>query len=180
MFDAHATQQEDRLLLLSALSKLGACTQEQLLRFVVETQLQGQFSFLLALADLRESGLVREVKRIEGHLLVLTPEGRQSVELFGSSIRASLAQKLQANVPAWRERIREELLMPTDWEETDDGFTVTLRTIESGQEIFSMTLTAATRDQARRFCERWPCRGPSLYQTIMHTLGEEDEPAAAT
>lgn len=176
MFDAHATPGEDKLVLLTALSRLGACTQEQLMRFAVETNLQDQFSFLLALGELREGGFVREVTRPEGRLLVLTPEGRQSVELFGGSIRASLLQNLDEHCAAWRERIREELLMPADWQESGDGYAVTLRALEAGQEIFTLTLTAATRAQARRFCERWPQRGPQLYQTIMRALGEEDAP----
>ena len=175
MFDAHATQEEDKLVLLCALGRLGACTQEQLLRFMVEAQLQSQFQFLLALAELKESGLVREVMRTEGKLLVLTPEGRQSMELFGARIRASLQQKLEDNVASWRGRIREELQMPADWEETDEGFKVTLRALEAGQEIFSMALTAATRAQARRFCERWPAAAPQLYQTIIQRLGESEE-----
>ena len=64
--------------------------------------------------------------------------------------------------------------MPADWKETDAGFIVTLRALESGAEIFSMTLTAATKAQAKRFCERWPSRAPGLYQTIMAQLGETE------
>lgn len=172
MFDVHSTQEEDKLVLLCALSELGACTQEQLLRFVVETQLQSQFQFFLALAELKESGLVREVKRLEGVLLVLSPEGRQSMELFGSRVRASQQEKLAQNAHAWRERIREELQMPASWEEDGEGFKVTLRTLEAGAEIFSMTLTAATKSQARRFCERWTRCAPAIYQTVMEQLGE--------
>ena len=168
----HATQEEDRLVVLLALAALGACTKEQLLRFVVETELQSQFQFFLALAELRESALVREVKRLEGTLLVLSPEGRQSVELFGSRVRASQQEKLAQNVHAWRERIREELQMPASWEEDGEGFKVTLRTLEAGAEIFCMTLTAATKSQARRFCERWPRCAPAIYQTIVEQLGE--------
>ena len=171
--DPHATQQEDKLVLLCALGRLGTCTQEQLLRFVVETQLESQFPFFIALAELKESGLVREVKRLEGELLVLTPEGRQSMELFGGSIRASLQEKLAQHADAWRDRIREELQMPASWEEVGGAFAVTLRALESGQEIFSMKITAATRAQAQRFCERWPARAPGLYQAIMEQLGEE-------
>ena len=62
--------------------------------------------------------------------------------------------------------------MPADWEETDNGYSVTLRALESGAEIFSMTLTAATREQAKRFCSRWPESATFLYQTIMEQLGE--------
>ena len=35
-------------------------------------------------------------------------------------------------------------------------------------------LTAATKAQAKRFCERWPSRAPFLYQTIMEQLGEAE------
>ena len=35
-----------------------------------------------------------------------------------------------------------------------------------------MTMTAATKAQAKRFCERWPQKAPYLYQTIMEQLGE--------
>lgn len=175
MFDVHATEEEDRLVLLCALDKLGGCTEEQLLRFVVETRLMGQFGFFLALGSLKESGFVREARHLEGMLLILTPEGRQSMELFASRIRASQQEKLSENAKGWRRRIRDEQQMPADWKETDNGFVVTLRALEGGAEIFNLSLTTATKAQAKRFCERWPQRAPFLYQTIMEQLGETAE-----
>ena len=172
MFDVHATEEEDKLVLLCALDRLGGCTEEQLLRFVVETGLQSQFQFYIALSGLREAGFVREADRLEGRLLLLTPEGRQSLEMFGSRIRASQQQKLEENSAAWRRRIRDEQQMPAEWAETDAGFVVTLRTIEAGAEIFSLRLTAASKQQARRFCERWSANAPFLYQTIIERLGD--------
>ena len=62
--------------------------------------------------------------------------------------------------------------MPAEWAETDAGFVVTLRTIEAGAEIFSLRLTAASKQQARRFCERWGANAPFLYQTIIERLGD--------
>ncbi len=175
MFDVHATEEEDKLVLLLALDRLGGCTEEQLLRFVVETELMAQFRFFLALGGLREAGFVREARHVEGMLLILTPEGRQSMELFGSQIRASQEEKLAGNVKTWRRRIRDEQQMPADWKETDNGFVVTLRALEGGAEIFNLTLTAATKAQAKRFCARWPQKAPYLYQTIMQQLGENGE-----
>lgn len=172
MFDVHATEEEDKLVLLCALDRLGGCTEEQLLRFVVETSLQSQFRFYLALAALQEAGMVRKSRHLEGMLLILTPEGRQSMELFASRIRASQQEKLDTHSAAWRRRIREELQMPADFCPAGNGYAVTLRALESGEEIFSMTLTAATKAQAKRFCQRWPEKAPYLYQTIMAQLGE--------
>ena len=175
MLDVHATEEEDKLVLLASLDRLGRCTKEQLLRFVVETDLQSQFQFAIALAGLYETGLVRESQRLEGKLLVLTPEGRQRLEMFGSRIRASLQEKLETHGALWRRRIREEQQMPADWEETEHGFTVTLRTIEAGAEIVNIRLTVADKQQAKRFCARWRENAPFLYQTLMDRLGETHE-----
>ena len=174
-FDVHATEEEDKLVLLSAMERLGGCTEEQLLRFLVENQLMSQFQFYLALGGLREAGFVRETRHVEGTLLILTPQGRQSVDLFAGRIRASQQEKLNMNAPTWKRRIRDELQMPAVWKETDNGFSVTLRALESGAEIFSMTLTAATKAQAKQFCDRWAEKAPFLYQTIMEQLGETTE-----
>ena len=180
MFDVHATEEEDKLVLLCALDRLGGCTEEQLLRFVVETGLQSQFRFFLALSGLKEAALVRESHHLEGTLLILTPEGRLSMEMFASRIRPSQLEKLNNHCVAWRRRVLDELSMPADFEPSGNGYAVTLRALESGEEIFSMKLAAATKAQAKKFCERWPQAAPYLYQTIMEKLGEtpKDEAAA--
>ena len=76
--DAHATEEEDKLILLSSLSRLGGCTQEQLLRFLAESGLMNPFQFYLALGGLKEAGFIREARHMEGALLFLTPQGRES------------------------------------------------------------------------------------------------------
>ena len=172
MFDVHATEEVDKLVLLCALDRLGGCTEEQLLRFVVETGLESQFQFFLALSGLKEAGLVRETRHLEGTLLILTPEGRQSMELFAPRIRASQQEKLDHHSAAWRRRVLDELSMPAEYKECGNGYCVTLRALESGEEIFSMKITAATKAQAKRFCARWPEAAPYLYQTVMERLGE--------
>ena len=172
MFDIHATEEEDKLVLLSALDRIGGCTQEQLLRFVVETSLQSQFQFYLALSGLLEAGFVRRTQHLEGTLLILTPEGRQSMEMFASRIRASKQEKLDLHCKAWRRRVLDELSTPAEYVQAGSGFSVRLRALESGEELFSMTLTAATKAQAKRFCERWPQEAAGIYQTVMDRLGE--------
>ena len=130
MFDVHATEEEDKLVLLCALDRLGGCTEEQLLRFVVETGLQSQFQFYLALSGLKEAGLVRQSRHLEGTLLCLTPEGRQSMEMFASRIRASQQEKLDAHGPAWRRRVHDELSSPAQSAPAGNGYTVTRRALE--------------------------------------------------
>ena len=174
MFDVHATEEEDRRVLRCAIDPLGGCTEEQLLRFVVETGLMSQFPFSLALASLKEAGLVRTSRHLEGALLHLTPEGRQSMELFASRIRASRQEKLRENCAAWRRRVLDELSTPASYEQSGGGYAVTLRALESGEEIFSMRLYAATKAQAKHFCERWPAEAAGIYQSVLEKLGENE------
>jgi len=174
VFDVHATEEEDKLVLLSAIDRLGGCTEEQLMRFVVETGLMSQFPFSIALSSLKEAAFVRISHRLEGELLHLTPEGRQSVELFVSRIRASRQEKLDRHCAAWRKRVLDELSTPAQYTQSGNGYAVTLRALESGEEIFSMQLTAATKAQAKRFCERWPAQAVGIYQSVMERLGESE------
>ena len=175
MFDVHATEEEDKLVLLSAIDRLGGCTEEQLMRFVVETGLMSQFPFSIALSSLKEAAFVRTSHRLEGALLHLTPEGRQSMELFASRIRASRQEKLDQHCAAWRRRVLDELSTPAQYTQSGNGYAVTLRALESGEEIFFMQLTAATKAQAKRFCERWPAQAAGIYQSVMERLGESEK-----
>ena len=65
MFDVHATEEEDKLVLLSAIDRLGGCTEEQLMRFAVETGLMSQFPFSIALSGLKEAAFVRTSHRVD-------------------------------------------------------------------------------------------------------------------
>ena len=170
--DASGT--EDKLALLSMIDGLGGCTEEQLMRFALDAGLMGQFRFLLALGDLREQGFVREAVHGEGRVLLLTPEGRETLTLFGKDLPPSVQAKLSANISAWKGPLREERQLPAEWERTDEGFRVRLRALEAGQEMLSIELAAATREEARAWCARWPSAAPEIYGTMMRCLTQAD------
>lgn len=105
--DAHATEEEDKLILLSSLSRLGGCTQEQLLRFLAESGLMNPFQFYLALGGLKEAGFIREARHMEGALLFLTPQGpreRGNVRLAHSGVSAGKAGYLRGGMEAAHSR----------------------------------------------------------------------------
>ncbi|MFR2150476.1 MAG: hypothetical protein ACLS7Z_08150 [Christensenellales bacterium] len=81
--DAHATEEEDKLILLSSLSRLGGCTQEQLLRFLVENALMNH-QFYLALGGLERGGLHSRGAPSGGNAADSDRRG-ESVEMFASA-----------------------------------------------------------------------------------------------
>ena len=174
MPDNRATETEDKLILLSMIDGLGGCTREQLMRFALEADRMAQFRFLLALGDLLEDSLVREAET-EERVMVLTPEGRETLRLFGETIRPSAAQRIRDNVPRWRTRFRDERQLPAEWQRTQDGFCVTLRALEGGEELLCISLRAETREQAQRFCARCPQEAAEIYGTLIRRLSDVKE-----
>ena len=158
MPDNRATETEDKLILLSMIDGLGGCTREQLMRFALEADLMAQFRFLLALGDLLEDSLVREAET-EERVMVLTPEGRETLRLFGETIRPSAAQRIRDNVPRWRTRFRDERQLPAEWQRT----------------LLCISLRAETREQAQRFCARWPQEAAEIYGTLIRRLSDVKE-----
>ena len=166
---------EDRLILLAMAEGLGACTEDQLMRFAVEADLIAQFRFLLLLSDLREDGLIEIRERPEGRVLVLTSAGRETLRLFPDGIRPGVRERIAAAVPAWRRQFRDERQLPASWEETDAGVLVTLRALEAGAEPLRITVAAPSRADAQRWCERWPAAAQEIYGTLIRALSEPDK-----
>ena len=165
----------DRLTLLIALEHLGNCTELQLLRFILETTEINQFDFYLSLADLKDAGFIREVTRPEGVLLVLTQEGRNSISLFEPDVFFHIREQIAAAAPAWRRHIQDELQMPADWEEVNGSYVVHLQIYESGEELFSLHLVAADKEQANLYCQRWRQQASFIYRTIIEQLGNPEK-----
>ena len=162
----------DKLTLLYTLLHIGKCTEEQLVRFNDAFSLMEEFQLYVSLGELKDAQMVREEKCIEGKLLSVTDEGKKSLEMFEGDVWPSAKIQVDIHAAKWRRKNRDEQQMPADWVHTDAGYVVTLRLLETGNEIFNLTLTAADEQQAVAFCRRWPVQASFIYRTIMEKLGE--------
>ena len=165
----------DKLALLAMMDGLGGCTRDQLMRFAVEARLMKQFRFLLILAEVQEAGFIREKESAEGTLLILTPEGRSTLELLKDDLPAEISDRIHGIAPQWRIRFRDERQLPAAWEEKDGRCMVTLRALEDGEESLRITLQAVSRRQAQQFCRQWPRTAADIYGTLIARLGGPDE-----
>ena len=172
--DVHATEEEDKLVVLSSLNRLGGCTEEQLLRFLVENALMNQFQFYLALGGLKEAGFIREARHLEGTLLILTPQGRES----DGNVR--FPHPRFSNGEAERERARMEASHPRRAANArlvaGDGQRLRRYAARAGGRRGNLLHDADGGDEGagEALLQRWPSRAPFLYQTIMEQLGEAE------
>ena len=168
---------EDKLILLAMIDGLGGCTRDQLLRFAVEARLLPQFRCLLRIGELLEAQLIRERESAEGRVLILQPEGRETLRLLGDALPQEMRARIDENAPLWRLRFRDERQLPATWQDEGEHCRVILRALEDGRETLRIELRATSKAQAQRFCSRWPDTAAEVYGTLIAALGEEDAEA---
>jgi len=171
MLNGLSSDHRDRISLLYALSLVGRCSEDQLLRYILDADIMDQFGFYLALGDLKEASLVKAVESIEGNVLVILPEGRKSLEMFAGDIWDSVQTKLDRKREQWKQTIREELQMPASWKEENGHYRVRLRALEADEEILAIEMIVPDKAQALDFCSRWPAGASEIYGVINHILG---------
>ena len=76
-----APDDEQKLMVLYSLSRLGPCTELQLLQFLFENDLLNYFDMMFALGDLCDRGQAVRMKKNAGYLYQVTDAGKEAVTL---------------------------------------------------------------------------------------------------
>ncbi|GHU70773.1 hypothetical protein AGMMS49992_03650 [Clostridia bacterium] len=162
---------EDRLLLLYAMHGLGPTTAEQLLRFFVDLDQMNYIDLQLALAELRENGLLRKQLHPLGVLYQPSVAGIETLALFQKRIPYSRRMSIDDALIGWRARFSHERHVVHQIDTEPDGAKlVRLTIIEEDEELLSLTVRAPDDQRAERFCKSWSKNASALYGQILRTL----------
>jgi len=165
---------EQKLVILYALDRLGLATADQLLRFMVENELMDYIALHLSLAELDDMGLLRKLPHALGVLYAPSAKGYESLQLFKNRIPHSRATRISETATGWKQRFREEKQVLADWETTPSGeYVARLQLFEGELSLLDVRVSLPTREQANRFCQRWPSTANELYAHLMQMLGED-------
>ncbi|MBR1586510.1 MAG: DUF4364 family protein [Clostridia bacterium] len=167
---------EQRLVVLQALLRLGPCTELQLLTFMAEYDLMNYFDMMIALQDLCARGQAVREKRRAGYLYQTTEAGREALTLFGGRVPPSVKKLLEETGPDWRRRFQQEDQYRHEIRQTERGeYELTLTVLEQDMDMLRLSLTLPTRDLANQLAEGWPRRASQIYESVIRTLTEEKE-----
>lgn len=165
---------EQKLVTLYALDRLGPTTAVQLLRFMVENELMDYIALQLSTAELEEMGLLRKLPHALGALYAPSAKGYDTLKLFHSRIPHSRAMLMDGIAQEWKRRFSEEKQVLADWEETPSGeYVARLRLLEGELSLLDVRVSLPTREQASRFCQRWPRTANQVYAQLMQALGDD-------
>lgn len=175
----HIPESENKLTILYALRRLGACTAMQLLQFLVENDLMNYFTMQLSLSDMQEQGQLITRAHPLGDLLALTKEGEFAIEAFAHRIPVSRRQLIDAQAPAWREQFRTEQLAPADSFTLQDGsLCLRLRLLEGSASLMDILLILPQSAPLTFLEKRWRSAAQAVYDAVTLTLSQDFDPAA--
>ncbi len=169
----HAPDNEQKLIVLCCLNRLGPCTELQLLQFLFEYDLMNYFEMMFALNDLCDRGQAARTKKGAGWSYAVTAAGQEALELFGSRVPPSVNALLDRSAADWRQRFRREAQNLSRIEQSDRGeYELTLRVVEQDMDMMTLSFSLPTREMAQQLAERWPEKASRIYAEIFRMLTE--------
>lgn len=168
-------ENEQKLMVLYSLARLGPCTELQLLRFLFEHDLLNYFEMMFALNDLCDRGQAARTKKNAGFLYQATDAGREALALFGGRVPMSLKTLLDETEAEWKNRFRQETQNLQQVVRTERGdYELNLRVVEQDMDMLRLSLCLPTRELAEQLARRWPEKSVKIYDAIIRILSEDE------
>lgn len=172
----HAPEDEQRLMVLYTLDRIGPCTELQLLQFFFEGDILNYFDMMFALNDLCARGQTARTQKKAGYLYALTEAGREALSLFGSRVPASLKTLLAETGEAWKNRFLEEEQYPVSVKQKSRGeCELELAVVEQDMEMLHLSLTLPSREMADALAGKWAKKAGEVYETVFRLLSEDEK-----
>ena len=167
---------KNKLILLYIADRAGSLvTRAQLYRTAILNSEMEYFAFQEALGELLEDGLLTEVPKAYGDCFGATDLGREALSMFEKSVPADERKKLDDYLFAHRNDFARETQVSSRIEKTDSGVTLHLLLTEADRTVLSVSLAAASEEQAIAMRSRWDETSESIYNYVWDTLlGRQD------
>lgn len=165
---------KNKLILLYIVDRAGSLpTRNQLYRTAILNSEMEYFAFEEALGELLEDGLLTEVPKAFGNCLGATDLGREALSMFEKSIPQDERNRLDDYLLTHRNEFSRETQISSRIEKTDSGVLLHLLLTEQNRIILSLSLAAASEEQAMAMRSRWEKAGEPIYNFIWDTLSKE-------
>ena len=166
---------EAQLVILYMLSRLGSATDANLLDFLTEAQVMNYMELMPALGRLTQEGRLDEAPEGAYRRYTVNAAGEELLRLYGSRIPFSVRETVDGRIPAWQASLRAQRDYQADMAQTPRGdFDVSLRMMERGRPVMTVTLELPSSEIAARLCRRWRSEGGEVFRTLLKPLMEED------
>lgn len=165
---------KNKLILLYIADRAGnLVTRAQLYRTAILNSEMEYFAFEEALGELTEDGLLTEVPKAYADCFGVTDLGREALSMFEKSIPQDERRKLDGYLAAHSGDFSRETQISSRIEKSETGVMLHLLLSEADRVILSVSLAAASEEQAISMRSRWETGSEPIYNYIWDTLSDK-------
>lgn len=146
-------------------------TISQISDFLLDEGYTTYFKMQQAVAELLESGFIREESTHNRTFYHLTEEGAATVQYFKNDISPDIQKDIHTFLKTRKYELKNEVSVKSDYYPISSGeYAVRCQVIEKGVPLIDLTLTAPTQSEAETISNNWAKRNQQIYAAIMKEL----------
>ncbi len=161
-----------KLIILYMLEKVDfPLTNAQITDIILGREYTSYFHLQQVLSDMVDTGLLETETHDHSTHYRATPDGRETLSLFGKEISAQIRSDIDAYLAEHSFRLRSESSVTADISRAPSGeYAVRGRITEGDSVLIDLTLEVPTEVAAHVVAENWRAKSSALYASVMKEL----------
>lgn len=161
-----------KLIILYMLNRVDfPLTNSQISEFILDEGYTTYFKLQQAIAELIESGFVREEATHNRTFYHITEEGAETVYYFKNDISRAIQNDINAFLKKKKYELKNEVSVKSDYYRNSNmEYSVRCQVIEQRMPLIDLTVTAPTEAEAETIANNWTKKNQEIYAMIMAQL----------
>ncbi|MGN0377892.1 MAG: DUF4364 family protein [Suilimivivens sp.] len=161
-----------KLIVLYMLNRVNfPLTKAQIGDFILEREYTNFLSLQQAIGELIDAGLVSAQSIRNRTHLILTQDGKQTLEFFGNQISNSIKKEIDEYLRDNEMELRNEVSIISDYYKSTSGeYEAHLTAKDKGINLIDLTISVPLEETAISICENWQKKNQEIYQYLVGQL----------
>lgn len=146
-------------------------TNSQISEFILEEGYTNYFKLQQTIAELIESGFIREESTHSRTFYHLTEEGTETLYFFKNDISPAIQKDIDTFLTQKKYELKDEVSVKSDYyRNTSGGYSVCCQVIERESPLIELTLAVPSEAEAQKLSSNWQKKNQEIYAMLMSKL----------
>lgn len=143
----------------------------QISEFILNEGYTNYFKLQQVLAEMIDSGFIREESTHSRTFYHLTEEGEQTIKYFKGDLSIEIQEDIEEYLREKKYDLKNEVSVKADfYRNANDEYSIRCQVIEHNSPLIDLTVTAPTEAEAETIANNWTQKNEEIYAMIMANL----------
>ncbi len=143
----------------------------QISEFILNEGYTNYFKLQQVLAEMIDSGFIREESTHSRTFYHLTEEGEQTIKYFKTDLSPEIQEDIEEYLREKKYDLKNEVAVKADfYRNANDEYSIRCQVIEHNAPLIDLTVTAPTEAEAETIANNWTQKNEEIYAMIMANL----------